>query len=187
MSQTKHYIEIGIGHAEFIYDLATKGNEYFKINSKDNNSFVGYEIKGRYFKMAKAKLKENKNVELIKKDGFGAINNLGNQTLDGLFILFPDPLYKSKEEKEKRIDCEWFKTCYEKLKENSFIFFATDWMEYYEYLMNEISSINNIFTLETGEYTPEKFGIPKTHYYKKWVRLDREFKYILLSKSKATN
>jgi tRNA (guanine-N7-)-methyltransferase len=183
MSQSNLYIEIGIGHGEFILELATQGNNYFKINKEDNNKFIGYEVKGRYFKMARSKVKGFENVQLIKSDGYEAIKNLELNSLDGLFILFPDPLYKTDEEKGKRIDFTWFESCNHALKQGGFIFFATDWMEYYDYLINEINKLDNLFLFETGEYTPEKFGIPKTHYYKKWVRLDREFKYILLTKT----
>lgn len=166
-------VEIGSGHGEVL--------DYYFHNEKE--AAVGFEWKSRWYRLIKRKIRNVKSALVFKGNAYEVIPLLfGKQTVDRFLLLFPDPWHKERHQKRRPITSEWARSVYPLLKQNGSILVATDWEEYADFIRNHFSKLTDIYEFSEGEYTPEKFNLPKTHYYKKWVVKGRKFVYFLLKK-----
>ncbi|MCA9375307.1 tRNA (guanosine(46)-N7)-methyltransferase TrmB, partial [Candidatus Dojkabacteria bacterium] len=164
------YVEIGTGHGEAIKHLSSADPE---------DLFVGFEITKKYSKKTANKIRKSKNAYVFKAEAYSAILNLfSNNSIDGIYILFPDPWHKKRHHKRRPITTKWLKKVSKKLKPGGFIIFATDWEEYFDYAIKQFQSVSKNFEIGAGKYTPSMFNLPKTHYYTKWLSEGRRFNYI---------
>lgn len=170
----KLYCEIGTGHGELIAHLSQN-------NPKD--MFIGFEISKRYARVSNNKVKDNKQAMIFHGDAYEkTINLFQDVSLDGIYVLFPDPWHKKRHHKRRPLISSWFVEVSKKLKKGAFIMFATDWDEYYSFVEKELEDLGDLYEIEKGTYNPEQQGLVATHYYKKWVELGRSFEYIRLTK-----
>lgn len=168
------YVEIGCGHGELIAALS---------QSEPQDMFVGFEVTKRYTKMANSRLKNQDNAIVLKGDGFeNTLRLFSPGSITKINILFPDPWHKKKHNKRRPVNSDWLKEISTNLIDGGEIFFATDWIDYYEFVLEHLAEIPGVYDVTEGDYDPEEFGYPKTHYYKKWLRLEREFKFIRMVK-----
>jgi len=169
------WLEIGTGHGELIEKL-----------SKDNpkNLYIGFELVTKFAKMSNKKLLYRPNAFVYKAEAYKEIPSLFDEnSISGINILFPDPWHKKRHHKRRPINAGFFTAVYGLLKEDAEIFVATDWAEYFAYIEVEADKVLELYDVEVGIYTPERFDFPETHYYKKWVELGgREFQFIRLGK-----
>lgn len=175
MSYKKIYAEIGTGHGELLADLAI-------LNPQ--NIYVGFEITKLYAKKTFKKIAHLNNAFAFKGDAYYEIPKIFKKgSLDGINILFPDPWHKKRHHKRRPINSEFFREVYDTLVKDGEIFVATDWEEYFDYILDHADMVKEIYSIEKGVYAPDKFGFPVTHYYKKWLNLGgRKFQYIRLRK-----
>lgn len=198
----KLFVEIGFGHGENIIYLSQK---YPK------NLYVGLEWANRFFKLARDKSQRLKlnNLKLIRTEAYSALQNLfASKSLDGIYLLFPDPWHKTRHHKRRPITAKNLQNMLKKLKTGGFILIVTDWEEYFIFIneqMNELTDeprqkltnerINQLTDEETEELTakqmsikrgqnfkPEKFGLIKSHYFKKWQRKGRKNWWVRMEK-----
>lgn len=168
------YAEIGSGHGEQLFHLAQR---------YPGNLYIGFEIFKKFALLTSKRIKSLDNALVFKADGYEATTSLfSNGALHGIFILFPDPWHKKRHHKRRPIVEKWFRDVEKKLINGGFIFFASDWEEYYDFVLNESHKVKDIFSVETGSYDPKDWDFAQTHYYKKWRKEGREFNYIKLEK-----
>ena len=169
------FVEIGSGHGELIYGEASKPEN-------SNSLFVGFEIATKFAKLSSKRLKDLPNAYVFKAEAYEKLFKLfKRQSLDGVYILFPDPWHKKRHHKRRPLTNEFFTKLHSMLKSEATVLFATDWEEYYDFVENQVSGLENLYIMEKGIYTPEKFGVSPTHYYKKWLKIGRKFQYILFT------
>ena len=169
----KLFVEIGTGHGELISHLSS---------SFPNRLFIGFEIISKFAKMSSKRVENRQNALVFKAEAYGEIPLLfSNNSIDCINILFPDPWHKKRHHKRRPINANFFNNVKSRLKLGGTIFVATDWEEYFEYICDEASKVSDLYAIEKGIYTPEKFGFPVTHYYKKWQGTGRKFQFIELS------
>lgn len=126
------FLEIGFGKGEFLYEMAS---QYPEIN------FVGIEI----FITGIAKLirkmcnydnsnpPQPENIKILIKDAFLALKeNFLDNSVQKVFILFPDPWPKRKHHKRRLINPEFAKLLKKRLSENGSVLIATDHEGYLE-------------------------------------------------------
>ncbi|WKZ31215.1 MAG: tRNA (guanosine(46)-N7)-methyltransferase TrmB [Candidatus Dojkabacteria bacterium] len=172
------YVEIGSGHGEQLQKLATEN---------PGNLYVGFEIFKKFALMSHKKVSGLKNALVFKADAYeAAIKLFTDHSLAGVYILFPDPWHKKRHHKRRPLVASWFEQISTKLADGGFIIFATDWEEYFDFVLDQANKVSEIFEVTSGVYRPEEWGFAQTHYYKKWVKQDRRFRYILL-KAKSTS
>lgn len=172
----KLFVEIGSGHGELLQSLASK---------YDSDLFIGFEISKQFAVRTFKRVKDLKNAFIFKGEGYSNVLNLfKTESIDGIYILFPDPWHKKRHQKRRPLQKDWFKNCYLKLKEGGFIFFATDWEEYYQFVADQLNGLDQLYRIEYGSYKPEDQELPETHYYKKWLKLNRKFQFIKMTKRK---
>jgi tRNA (guanine-N7-)-methyltransferase len=168
--QSQISIEIGCGHGELLRHLASRNPDTL---------WLGFEVTKTYTLKTKKKLKDLDNAFVFKGDGYSnALNLTSEATLTKIYVLFPDPWHKKKHHKRRPLIEKWFRDIHSNLIDGGEIFFATDWMEYYDFVSKEFKKVEDIYNLEVGTYLPEEHGLIPTHYYLKWKEMGREFKYI---------
>jgi tRNA (guanine-N7-)-methyltransferase len=126
------YMEIGFGTGEFLYNMAIKHPDV---------NFIGIEL----YIAGVAKLLRRmvdydntrkplpENVRIMIKDIREALNEQFNdESIDGIYILFPDPWPKKRHHKRRLINCGFAGLVKRKLKRGGFVVVATDHPEYAE-------------------------------------------------------
>ena len=200
----KLIVEIGTGHGELLEHLAKMNS--LKIDGasshlggaftpsspaatpnphlKGRTLIIGFELVSQFARKSARRVARFPNAQAFKAQAYEIIPKIfPKESIDETYILFPDPWHKKRHHKRRPLTAKWFDTLHKLTKPGGMVFFATDWMEYYEFVMNSINACTSAWKVETGTYTPEKFNLPQTHYYKKWVKAGREFKYIRLEKT----
>ncbi|WKZ30563.1 MAG: hypothetical protein QY314_02185 [Candidatus Dojkabacteria bacterium] len=164
-------IDIGSGHGEVLWFLS---NKFY---------CVGFEIKSRFYRFTFAKLSKKLSAVLYKGDAYKMIPHLFKEkTIQRITVLFPDPWHKKRHQKRRPLTTEWMKSVKKFLKDDGDIIIATDWQDYADFIAIQVDKVSDEYDVSIGEYIPEKFGLPETHYYKKWVRQHRSFTYFHLKK-----
>jgi tRNA (guanine-N7-)-methyltransferase len=164
-------VDIGSGHGEVLWSLS---QTYY---------CVGFEIKSRFYRYTSAKLRRKLSAVLYKGDAYTVIPYIfSEKSIQRITILFPDPWHKKRHNKRRPITATWMRAVRKHLKDDGDIVIATDWQDYADFIATQVDKVSDIYDVETGEYSPQKFGLPETHYYKKWVRQNRSFTYFHLKK-----
>ena len=119
-SDKKIWLEIGTGNGDFLFSLAAQNLAV---------TFVGLEIRNRRFNnMIRRREKLNlHNIILIQGRGEVVLPALfRDNSLEKIFILFPDPWPKRRHAEHRIWNEKFFRTCWEKLKINGELSLATD-------------------------------------------------------------
>lgn len=127
IDQTKNgvWFEIGFGGAEHLIAQAM---------ANPNIQFIGAEPFKDGISKALRAIEDNeiKNIKIIDNDARPILNNLCNECLDRIFILFPDPWPKLRHHKRRLIDDAFVENLVRILKKGGKIRFASDWANYAE-------------------------------------------------------
>lgn len=124
------YIEIGFGSGEFLYNMAIKHPEV---------NFIGIElyIAGIARLLRRMVEYDNtmkplpENIRIMVKDTREALNKqFADESIDGIYILFPDPWPKKRHHKRRLINPGFAELIKRKLKRGGFVIVATDHHEY---------------------------------------------------------
>jgi len=124
------FLEIGFGTGTFLLEKAAESPQH---------DFIGIEI----YVTGIAKLlinlisRENPaalsvtNLRVFNKDAKSVlINNIPPASLDGVYILFPDPWPKKRHQKRRLINPEFARMLFSRLKSNGPVIVATDSRDY---------------------------------------------------------
>lgn len=165
-------IEIGFGNGVYISSLAKKFPQ---------KNFLGIEISGESIKkLVKIVKKENlKNVYCIKMEAYWAFYLfLEDNSVEEIYINFPDP-WPKKRHKDRRItNIQNLYVFAKKLKLNGFIQLKTDDLNFYNYTIENASTLN---CFEIIEYK-NSFDIVQTKYEKKWIEKGKKIYTLRLIK-----
>lgn len=164
------YVEIGTGHGEMIEFLSKRTKE---------DLYVGFEITKKYSQKTARRIADIKNGYVFCTEAYSAILNLfSKNSISGVYVLFPDPWHKKRHHKRRPLTAEWLEKIGKKISAGGFILFATDWEEYYDYVLEQFKVVDEIYTIEVGAYLPKELGLTETHYYLKWLKQGKDFRYI---------
>ncbi len=122
------YSEIGFGPDRFFMDLAEK---------ERNNLYIGIEIKGKRVKKADSKIQKMNldNALIIWGEAKETICRFfSNESLNGVYINFPDPYHKKRHFKRRLITLDFLDILYRKLKDQGFFIIITDNEPYMEHI-----------------------------------------------------
>jgi tRNA (guanine-N7-)-methyltransferase len=76
------------------------------------------------------------NVRVIQHDAVEVLTDMvGDGSLDGVHIFFPDPWPKKRHHKRRLIQQDFVKLLCRKLKMGAYLHVATDWQEYAEWIL----------------------------------------------------
>tara|TARA_Y100001935_G_C17265472_1_gene488920 strand:+ start:586 stop:1263 length:678 start_codon:yes stop_codon:yes gene_type:complete len=168
------FIEIGFGNGEFLLNIS---------ENNPNRNFLGIEV----YKPGVGRLLNNlsdknlKNVKILNFDAIEVIKNMVNaQSLQGVYIMFPDPWHKKKHHKRRIIKDSLLKLLADKIVPGGLIFISTDWEDYAQqisevinknsfnfHLLKKSIHLENFKNLLSTKY--ERRGLHQGHRIKKFV------------------
>lgn len=122
------------------------------------------------------KIEENKinNINIYNLDTRYLLEKMPDNSIDIIYILFPDPWPKKKQNKRRIINAEFVDLVKSKLKKGGILFFASDILNYVEWTMEFVfgklkPTFNNI-----EECKKEPQWWIRTRYQEKAIRENRE-------------
>ena len=127
-------VEIGFGMGETTAQIATA------LPGKD---FLGIEVHGPGVgglckRVAEAQLG---NVRIIQHDAVEVLRDMvGDASLSGIHIFFPDPWHKKRHHKRRIIQPDFIALLAAKLAPEGYVHCATDWEEYAQWMLEILSA-----------------------------------------------
>jgi len=172
-NSTEIHLEVGYGYGASISERAKKNPDV---------GFIGCEvyINGILNLLRRITEKNIENIRLYDEDARDLLENLQNESLDKVFVLFPDPWPKNKHNKRRIINQRFLETIHSKLKKNGTLFFASDIEHYVNWTLEHIEKngkFKNAFKdLEECKNEPEWWI--RTKYQSKAIKEGRESKFL---------
>ncbi len=169
------YVEVGCGNGEFLYNLAVKN---------PSADFIGIEIfltgiaklLRRMLDYGRSTHPSPANLRIIRVDARIILERFPDHSVDGFYILFPDPWPKKRHHKRRLINNAFAGLLLRKLKPHGFVVITTDHGDYASQIedsMKEAGFYEEI--LEEGEV------ILNTKYFKKALSEGRKiYSYMFL-------
>lgn len=111
------------------------------------------------------------NIRIIQHDAVEVLRDMiGDATLDGAHIFFPDPWHKARHNKRRLIQAPFIAQLVRKLKPGGYLHCATDWQDYAEQVLAVLSA--EPFLENTAvDYAPRPDYRPLTKFEQRGIRL----------------
>lgn len=111
------------------------------------------------------------NIRIIQHDAVEVLRDMvGEATLDGVHIFFPDPWHKARHNKRRLIQVPFIEKLMTKLKPGGYIHVATDWENYAEQVL-EVLSAEPQLANTAADYAPRPDYRPLTKFEKRGINL----------------
>ncbi len=138
------FLEIGFGMGHATVEIAVKN---------PGKNYIGVEVHtpgiGRV--LNETETRNLKNLRVIRHDAVEVVENMiSDDSLSGINIFFPDPWPKKKHFKRRLIQKEFISILLPKLKPGGYIYVATDWEPYAQWILDVMDS----FTEIENKYSP---------------------------------
>ncbi len=137
-------IDIGCGSGKFILAEALR---------KPNFNYIGIETRYKRLVKAARKLESNllDNVKLLQRR-IGLLSEIFlENSLKKIYINFPDPWQKKKQQKHRLLNCRFFEDIHKLLQENGICSLKTDHIEYFKFVNNSMEKTGAFEILEYSE------------------------------------
>lgn len=160
----KLFLEIGFGGGEHIAQMAVTNPDAL---------FIGCEpfINGVGSLLAKIDDQKIKNIRIYQADARKLIKEIPSESLNGAFLLFPDPWPKRKHIRRRFLQDKTIADIYNKLKKGGFWRIASDHKEYKSWILKLFTQekFQKVFSSElfNRETRPDVKIWPETRYEKK--------------------
>jgi len=116
-------------------------------------------------------LQQIPNIRIIQHDAVEVLRDmLGDATLDGVHIFFPDPWHKARHNKRRLIQAPFVAQLVRKLKPGGYIHVATDWQDYAEQVLAVLSA-EPLLENTAADYAPRPDYRPLTKFEQRGIRL----------------
>ncbi len=171
------FLEIGFGMGEHFISQVT--------NNQDS-LLIGAEV---FINGVARTLKLLKNLQLTNfliwpDDVDILLEQIPDNSLDGIYILFPDPWPKRRNLKKRLVNAQRLEIMQRKLKNNGFISFASDIEDYFQAVVALFTTDPN-FIFRSNDFTIPHRGYIKTKYHLKAEKEGRQAQFLtaILQKS----
>ncbi|MEO9804857.1 MAG: tRNA (guanosine(46)-N7)-methyltransferase TrmB [Reichenbachiella sp.] len=170
-------VELGCGRGEYTVGLGEK--------IQDKN-FVGVDIKGSRIWVGSSYALENglNNVAFLRTQIELLDKHFGEQEISEIWVTFPDPRPKDKDEKRRLIAPRYLDTYRKLLKEEGWVKFKTDNTPLFDYTLDlfkekqvKVKNLEFTHDLYNSEYMDEHLGV-KTKYEKLFFEKGERIKYM---------
>ncbi|MDR1233620.1 MAG: tRNA (guanosine(46)-N7)-methyltransferase TrmB [Holosporales bacterium] len=167
------FIEIGFGSGEHLAQLASLDADKL---------FVGCElfINGIASLLTRIEQMNLSNLKVFQNDARKLFHEIPDESIDGVFLLFPDPWPKRKHIKRRFIQNDTIQEIHRILKEGGFFKIATDDIGYFQWIQKSFTSFDTKFSMEVlnSESRPPEFIWPQTRYEQKATKSCNFFLFI---------
>ncbi len=131
-------VEIGFGMGAATAEIASMNPDMNYIGIEVHTPGVGSllgEIRSR----------DLKNLYIIEHDAVEVLENMiGDSCVSGFHVFFPDPWQKKKHHKRRLLKRPNTDLLARKLSKDGYIYFVTDWKEYADFALDELSKTEGI-------------------------------------------
>jgi len=163
-------LEIGFGMGDHFINQA-------RLNS--HTIFIGAEpyLNGVANALKLAKEQGVTNFLLWPDDLDIILNDMPDNILEGIYILFPDPWPKTKQQKKRILNIERLRIFKDKLKDGGFLVFASDIDSYFE-MVKKLFDNDESFQLESRDFTNPPPNYVTTKYHQKSIDAGRVARFL---------
>ena len=111
------------------------------------------------------------NIRIMQHDAVEVLRDMiGDRSLDGVHIFFPDPWHKARHNKRRLIQAPFIAQLVQKLKPDGYIHVATDWQDYAEQVLAVLSAEPQLRNTAT-DYAPRPAYRPLTKFEQRGLKL----------------
>ena len=157
-------LEIGFGMGTATAEIARR------LPEKD---FLAIDVHGPGVGNLLKLITENQitNIRVMRHDAVEVVESmLGEGSLDGIHIFFPDPWHKKRHNKRRLIQAPFVAKLLPKLKSGGYIHLATDWQEYAEQMLEVLGGFAELKNT-AADYAPTPSYRPETKFEARGKRL----------------
>lgn len=176
MAYTKIYLEIGFGMGEHLLNQMSINRDSFYIGSDVYlNGVAGF--------LRKAADNGLSNYQIWPDDVDLLFDKLPDNSLEGIYILFPDPWPKRRHIRKRLLNETRLIILKNKLKNGGSLYFASDINDYFDSVVTIINK-DRSFTILNESYNIPHEGYIETNYHQKALRQGRvpKFLHIVIDK-----
>lgn len=143
-SKPPDILDIGCGRGFFLIRNAEK-------NPKKN--YLGIEVRGQLVEWINDVIKNEKihNCHALRYSVVNGLKFIGEQSIESIFYLFPDPWPKQKQQKRRAFNIDFLNNCYNALKEGGRLHLATDCDYVHEYHMKILNKFEKFLFSEVSK------------------------------------
>jgi tRNA (guanine-N7-)-methyltransferase len=110
-------------------------------------------------------------IRIIRHDAVEVLRDMiGERTLDGVHIFFPDPWHKARHNKRRLVQTPFIAMLSQKLKPGGYIHVATDWQDYAEQVLAVLSA-EPLLENTASDYASRPAYRPFTKFEQRGMRL----------------
>jgi tRNA (guanine-N7-)-methyltransferase len=111
------------------------------------------------------------NIRIMQHDAVEVLRDMiGDGTLDGVHIFFPDPWHKARHNKRRLIQSPFIAKLVQKLKPGGYIHVATDWQDYAEQVLAVLGA-EPLLENSAENYAPRPDYRPLTKFEQRGLKL----------------
>jgi tRNA (guanine-N7-)-methyltransferase len=159
-------LEIGFGNGETLAEIA--------YNHPDND-YLGIEVHRPGVGHLLMKIEERglTNLRVMSEDAVEILEKqIPDNSLDALYLFFPDPWHKKKHHKRRQVQAAWAQLVRRKLKTGGRLHMATDWENYAQHMLAVLNAAEGFRnTSATGDYVIKPDYRPETKFERRGLRL----------------
>ncbi len=160
-------IEIGFGMGHATVKLAEQNPEINYLGIEVHTPGVG-KVLGEIKKLSL------KNLYIIQHDAVEVLENMiGDSCVNGFHIFFPDPWPKKKHHKRRLVKRPLTDLLCRKLSSDGYVYFVTDWREYAEFALEELTQTEGLKNKFEG-FAPKQEWRPETKFERKGLSAERQ-------------
>ena len=169
-------VEIGFGMGDATLELA---------QANPNINYLGIEVHtpgvGRV--LSEIKKRGLTNLYLIEYDALEVLENMiGNNSVNGFHIFFPDPWPKKRHHKRRLIQRPRTNLMAQKLAPGGYLYFVTDIIDYAEFALEELNATEHLKNKYEDFAEPQKWRA-QTKFERKGLAADRKITELLFEKA----
>ncbi len=159
-------LEIGFGNGDSLAEIA---------KNHPQNDYIGIEVHRPGVGHLLMKIEELglSNVRVMCADAVEVLEQqIPDESLDGLYLFFPDPWHKKRHHKRRQVQPAWTRLVRRKLKCGGKLHMATDWQAYAEHMLEVLNAAEGYMnTSPSGDYVPKPDYRPETKFERRGQRL----------------
>nr|WP_318659408.1 tRNA (guanosine(46)-N7)-methyltransferase TrmB [uncultured Treponema sp.] len=168
-------IEIGFGMGQATVEIAK--------NNPDIN-YLGIEVHkpGVGAVLGEIKRLELKNLYIVQYDALDVLEQMiKDESVSGFHIFFADPWPKKKHHKRRLVQRPRTNLFEKKLVKGGYVYFVTDWQEYADFALEELSATEGLKNKYEG-FAEHQTWRPLTKFEKKGLNADHKINELFFKK-----
>jgi tRNA (guanine-N7-)-methyltransferase len=159
------YLEIGFGNGEALATMAERHPERNYLGVEVHRPGVGHLL----LRIEELGLR---NLRVLREDAVELLRRLPAESLDGVYLFFPDPWHKKRHHKRRIVQPGFLDRLHRVLRSGGRFHAATDWQDYAEHMIEVLGADPRFRNLAaSGHYTPRPPDRPLTKFEQRGRRL----------------